>query len=132
MVCSPEAQKEMAAALGLTATVSTPTWNDHTYACTYGYPNGSFTLSVKELSSWPQTYAFYNGARVSDAPTEALQNLGQAGFQGKGGVVVVRKEWKVLTVNVAGLPAQFGVPPTSADSVAVTVADVILACWAGG
>jgi len=34
-------------------------------------------------------------------------------------------------VNPTGLPARFGVPPTSSASVAVTVADLILGCWAG-
>jgi len=34
-------------------------------------------------------------------------------------------------VDNSGLPAQFGVPPTSSGAVAVTVADVILGCWAG-
>jgi len=45
--------------------------------------------------------------------------------------MVVRKDWKVLVVADTGLPAQFGIPPTSAGAVAVTVADVILGCWAG-
>jgi hypothetical protein len=45
--------------------------------------------------------------------------------------VVVRKDWKVLLVDSSGLPAQFGVPSTSSGDVAVTVADVILGCWAG-
>jgi hypothetical protein len=45
--------------------------------------------------------------------------------------VVVRKDWKVLLVNIAGLPAQFAVPPTNRADVAVTVADVILGCWDG-
>jgi hypothetical protein len=37
----------------------------------------------------------------------------------------------VLLVNIAGLPDQFGVPPTNSADVAVTVADVILGCWSG-
>jgi hypothetical protein len=45
--------------------------------------------------------------------------------------MVVRKDWKILTVDISGLPAQFGRPPTSRGDVAVTVADVILACWSG-
>ena len=60
-----------------------------------------------------------------------LEALGQAGFQTTDGSVVVRKDWKVLLVDNTGLPPQFGVPPTSASAVAVTVADVILGCWAG-
>ncbi len=33
--------------------------SDHLYSCRYGYPAGSFALSVKELSSWAQTYAYF-------------------------------------------------------------------------
>jgi hypothetical protein len=45
--------------------------------------------------------------------------------------MVVRKDWKVLLVDVADLPAQFGQPPTSSGDAAVSVADVILGCWSG-
>lgn len=60
-----------------------------------------------------------------------LGNLGQGAFTTTDGSVVVRKDWKVLLVDISGLPARFGVPPTSAADVADTVADVILGCWAG-
>jgi hypothetical protein len=134
-VCAHEAQTDMAAALGESAKVSTPTWTDHRYACTYGYPNanpaGSFEVSVKELSSWNQTYAYYDSLAASLGKVRDLDSLGQAGFQTTNGSVVVRKDWKVLLVDDTGLPPQFGVPPTSAASVSVTVADVILGCWAG-
>ncbi len=134
-VCSKEAQREMASALGETAKVSTPTWIVQRYACTYGYPTstpaGSFDVSVKELSNWTDTYAYYDALVARLGKSRDLQSLGQAAFQGTDGSVVVRKDWKVLLVDNIGLPAQFGVPPTSSASVAVTVADVILGCWAG-
>jgi len=134
-VCSHEAQREMAAALGETAQVTTPTWLDHRYACTYGYPTaappGSFEVSVQELSSWPETYAYYDGLATRLGKSRDLEALGQAAFQTTDGSVVVRKDWKVLLVDNTGLPAEFGVPPTSSTAVAVTVADVILGCWAG-
>jgi hypothetical protein len=60
-----------------------------------------------------------------------LEALGQGAFQTTNGSVVVRKDWKVLVVDDTGLPARFWVPTTSSGSVAVTVADVILGCWAG-
>src|SRR5450755_1412163 len=62
---------------------------------------------------------------------KALGNLGQGAFRTSSGDVVVRKDWKVLLVDVSGLPSQFGVPPTSATDVAFTLADLILGCWAG-
>jgi len=129
MVCHAEAQ--MADALGIKATVTDKTWVDHRYTCDYVYPHGRFVLSVQEESSWSETFAYYRslGRRLGNART--LANLGQGAFQTTDGSVVVRKDWKVLLVNIAGLPAQFAVPPTSRADVAVTVADVILGCWNG-
>src|ERR1700689_1160759 len=52
MVCSKEVRDEIAASLGIREErVSTPTWRGHLYSCTYVYPKGSITLSVKELVS---------------------------------------------------------------------------------
>ena len=125
----------MASALGEPAKVSTPSWVDHRYACTYDYPTstpaGSFELSVKESSNWADTYAYYDGLASRLGKSRDLQSLGQAAFQAADGSVVVRKDWKVLRVDSTGLPPNFGVPPTSSAAVAVTVADVILGCWAG-
>jgi len=131
MVCAHEAQREIASALGETATVSTPTWVDHLYTCGYAYPSGSITLSVKELSSWSQTTAYFDGLATRLGKARDLQGLGQGAFQTTDGSVVVRKDWKVLLVDSAKLPSQFGVPATSSGDVAVTVADVILGCWSG-
>lgn len=131
MVCQDEARSDIASALGEKAAVSEPTWQAHLYSCRYTYPTGSFVLSVKELSSWAQTAAYYRtlGTKLGNART--LQGLGQGAFQTTDGSVVVRKDWKVLLVDSSSLPASFGIPPTSSGDVAVTVADVILGCWAG-
>jgi hypothetical protein len=131
MVCRLKAQGEINQVLGVTATVSARTWVDHKYSCRYGYPNGSFVLSVKELSSWNQTLAYFHGLGTQLGGPETLGNLGQGAFRTSGGDVVVRKDWKVLLVDVSGLPSQFGVPPTSATDVAFTLADLILGCWDG-
>ena len=131
MVCAREAQKDMAEALGVKAVVSKPTWVNHAYGCQFRYPNGSFALTVKELSSWSQTYAHYGALARQLGRVKTIRNLGQGSYQTRNGTVIVRKDWKVLSVDVSGLPAQFGDPPTSRSDVAVTVADVILACWAG-
>jgi hypothetical protein len=130
-VCAHEAQADIASALGVTATVSTPTWVDHLYSCTYRYPTGSMELSVKELSSWAQTLAYFDRLGDHMGRARSIANIGQGAFQTTDGSMVVRKDWKVLLVDAAGLPSQFGVPPTSSGDVAVTVADVILGCWAG-
>jgi len=113
--------------------VSPPSWSvaDHLYACDYRYPTGYFTLSMKELSSWPETYAYFDSLEARLGKARDLENLGQGAFQGNDGSVVVRKDWKVLLVDSSHLPPQFGVPPTQSGDVAVTVADIILGCWTG-
>jgi hypothetical protein len=131
MVCKTKAQGEINQALGVTASVTTRSWIEHDYSCPYVYPDGRFVLSVKELSSWPQTLGYFHSLGNQLGVTRRLPNLGQGAFQTHNGSVVVRKDWKVLLVDVAGLPPQFGQPPTGSGDVAVTVAVVILGCWAG-
>ncbi|HTT85952.1 MAG TPA: hypothetical protein VMF60_01170 [Acidimicrobiales bacterium] len=131
MPCQRKVQGELAEVLGVKAVVEPPTWVDHLYSCRYRYPDGSMQLSIKELSSWAQTYAYYDGLGRQLGDVGKLQNLGQGAFNTGNGSVVVRKDWKVLLVDITGLPAQFGVPPTSRGDIADTVADVILGCWEG-
>ena len=42
--------------------------------------------------------------------SETINGLGQAAIKTTDGSVIVRKDWKVLLVYSAGLPAQFGQP----------------------
>lgn len=131
MVCATKAQKDIAEVLGEKAVVATPTWVGHLYACTFQYPSGSFVLSVKELSSWDETFSYFRSLGSQLGNAGGIQNLGQGAFSTSNGSVVVRKDWKVLLVDISGLPSQFGVPPTPSRDVAVTVADLILGCWEG-
>jgi hypothetical protein len=131
MVCRSKAAEEIDSALGAKGTVSAPTWIDHVYSCRYGYPTGSMVLSVRELSGWAQTRDYFALLGVEMGRTRTIDNLGQGAFQTTDGSMVVRKDWKVLLVDVADLPAQFGQPPTSSGDAAVSVADVILGCWSG-
>ncbi len=131
MVCKTDAPHDVGEALGETAAVTTPTWQDHVYSCHYDYQSGSMSLSVKELSSWPETLAYFHGLGTQLGVARTLPNLGQGAFQTTNGSVVVRKDWKVLLVDPTGLPPRFGNPPTTSSDIAVTVADVILGCWAG-
>jgi hypothetical protein len=130
-VCKSDAPHDVGEALGEKPTVTAPTWVNHLYSCTYKYPNAKMTLTVKELSNPRQTTAYFNslGARLGVA--RKLNFLGQGAFQTTNGSVVVRKDYKVLLVDDTGLPAKFGTPPTTPGNIAVTVADVVLGCWAG-
>ena len=101
--------------LGEFATVSRPTWVHHLYSCQYSYPTGSMVLSVKELSSWAQTKSYFRTLAEQMGKSQSINGLGQAAIKTTDGSIIVRKDWKVLLVNSAGLPDQFGQPPTSSE-----------------
>jgi hypothetical protein len=130
-VCQFEAIQDIDSALGQRATVADRTWVDHLYSCQYRYPTGTLTLSVKELSSWGQTLDYFRSLAQRLGRRRTLLGLGQGAFQTTDGSVVVRKDWKVLLVDISALPARFGRPATSSGYDAVTVGGVILGCWAG-
>jgi hypothetical protein len=132
MVCAKEAQTEIGSNLGLTATrVTTPTWKDHVYTCTYVYPNGSFTLSVKEMSDTKSTTDYFDAYKTQFGVAQNLFGLGQGAFIGKNDDVVARKDYKVLLVDVKNLPKGLGkfVPATTRSDAASNIAASIMACW---
>jgi hypothetical protein len=130
-VCSHKAQSQIDAVFELTSIVSTPTWSDHLYSCTLAFPQGQVRLSVKELSSWSATMAYFEGLGAQLGHKQTLYGLGQGAFLTNGGSVVVRKDWKVLLVD----DSKFDVAALSRQSLGGTaaelVASVIMACWAG-
>ena len=131
MVCSRKAAKEIDATTGTTALVDDVTWVQHRYSCRFGYSTGSMVISVKELSSWPETIAYFDSLATAMGTSQKIYGLGQGAFQATDGSVVVRKDWKVLVVDISGLPAEFGVPSASSGNVALRVSYNILGCWAG-
>ncbi len=131
MICARNAQTEVAAVLGVRTTQPVvPTWTDHIYSCRYTYKNAAMVLSVKELSSKTETDAYFTSLARRLGQTERL-TLGQGGFTTKNHSVVVRKDYKVLLVDISALPARFGVPPGSRGDTAVNVAATIMSCWTG-
>jgi hypothetical protein len=132
MICAAEVQGELAYALGVKPVGPVrPTWVDHLYSCRYVYRNGVLALSVKELSSQAETTAWFDADKQKLGDTAPITGLGQGGFVTSDGSVVVRKDYKVLFIDVAGLPPSFGSPATSRADVAITAADVVMACWSG-
>ena len=131
MVCAEEAAGEIAQVVGAKASVTAPTWADHLYSCGYHYSEGSMVLSVKELSSWTQTYAYFDELAETLHKTAPVKGLGQGAFVVGDGSVVVRKDWKILLVDISGLHGMVGSPPSSRDTVALDAAAVILGCWSG-
>ena len=131
MVCAEEAAGEIAQVVGAKASLTVPTWADHLYSCGYHYSEGTMVLSVKELSSWTQTYAYFDKLAETLHKTAPVKGLGQGAFVVGDGSVVVRKDWKILLVDISGLHGMVGSPPSSRDTVALDAAAVILGCWSG-
>jgi hypothetical protein len=132
MICESEAAQEIYAALGVQPSQPpTPNWTDHLYSCRYVYPFGTMVLSIKELSDAALTTAYYASLQNSLANHTTTQVLGQPAFVGPDGSIVVRKDFKVLHVDVSGVTDQFGVPPHPRADAAFNVAAVIMSCWTG-
>jgi hypothetical protein len=132
MVCAPEAQKDLASALGVATTaVSDPTWVDHVYSCRYMYPDGTMALSVKELSSRSATTAYFKSLRAQLGEAEHLSGVAQGAFVTANGSLVLRKDYKVLLVDTSGLPEPFGSGYKTRDQVAVGAGMTVLGCWTG-
>jgi hypothetical protein len=131
MVCSEKAAGEIAEVVAAKASVTAPTWADHLYSCGYRYREGTMVLSVKELSSWTQTYAYFDELAKTLHKTASVRGLGQGAFVVGDGSVVVRKDWKILVVDISGLHGMVGSPPSSRNTVALDAAAVILGCWSG-
>jgi len=131
MVCQKKAAGEIAQVLGARATVSAPTWIHHSYSCSYHYSQGSMVLSVKELSSWSETYAYFDKLAGKLHKTMPIYGLGQGAFRVRDGSIVVRKDWKILLVDTSGLHGQVGSPRSTPSEVALDAAAVVLGCWNG-
>lgn len=132
MICQPEAVAEIAAALGVqTSTPPTATWSGQVYSCRYVYPTGVMLLSIKELPDQATTTADFTAAQQSLTSHTPIQVLGQNGFAGPDGSLYVRKDFKILHVDVSQLPDHIGEPPYTRADAAFTVAAVIMSCWTG-
>jgi hypothetical protein len=86
---------------------------------------------VKEVADSAQTTAYFDSLAAKLGKTKEIAGLGQGAFQVRDGSVVVRKDFKILLIDVTKLPAQFGVPPASRGDVAINVAETIMGCWTG-
>lgn len=132
MVCADDAQHEISLSLGLELDRPvTPTWSDHLYSCSYTYPVGTITLSVKELTDTGSATAYFTALRSHVTQPATMPGLGQEAYGEPDGSLVVRKDFMVLRIDVGGLPGQFGQPPLSRSEAARRVGADIMNCWAG-
>ena len=136
MVCQKEAITDIYNEATGVQTIKTPTpsWDKstHIFKCVYAYAGGAtMTLSVKEMSSAAETTAYFDNYASTLGKKQDLQGLGQGAFQVNNGSVVVRKDFKVLLVDITKLPKSFGVPAETPGDAAINVAEAILGCWTG-
>ena len=132
MICG-EAKEGIAAVVGVdTARPIVSRWANHLYSCDYVYAGGrKMTLSVKEMSSVAETTAYFDALAKKLHRAPELVGLGEGGFNTRDGSVVVRKDYRVLLVDVSHLPARFGTPPLTRSAFATSVATTIMGCWIG-
>ena len=132
MICQPEAEDEIAEALGvIPRRTPTSSWSDHLYSCRYEYPIGTMTLSVKELPDEGATAAYLAAVQHSLPGYTPIRVSGQNGITAPDGSIYLRKDFKILHVDVGQLPTRIGNPPQTRANAAFTVAAVILSCWTG-
>jgi hypothetical protein len=132
MICETEVKDELTSLLGVRPIAPlTPTWKDHIYSCTYKYKGGRLTLSVKELLDKADTDAYFASLATKLGKTQNINGLGQGAFTTSNKSAVVRKDYKVLLVDISGLPQQFGNPPDTRANIALNVAASIMGCWTG-
>ena len=132
MVCSDEVKGDVAELLGVpTVKPLSPTWIDHVFSCRFVYRQGAMTLSVKEFADQAETNAYFASLATKLGKTEDIQGLGQGAFTTKNLSAVVRKDYKVLVVDISQLPPKFGNPPDSRGNIALNVASTIMSCWTG-
>lgn len=132
MICEPEVKNDLSSLVGLQPNQPlSPTWKDHVYSCTYHYKGGAITLSVKELTDKSSTDAYFDEQAQKLGKSEKINGLAQGAFTTSDKSVVVRKDYKVMLVDISKLPAQFGNPPDSRENIALNVAATIMGCWTG-
>jgi hypothetical protein len=133
MICRQETIEEIGHEAVGVPTISAPraTWSHHRYTCTYRYANATMVLYVQALPTLSATRAFMAGLARTQGEAQTVANVGQGSFETTNGSAVSRKDNKVLVVDVSRLPPTFGRPPVTRADIALSVTDVIFACWRG-
>jgi hypothetical protein len=83
------------------------------------------------MSSVNETTSYFDALGKKLGRGADLPELGEGAFQTRNGSAVVRKDYRVLLVDVSSLPARFGNPLAARSDIAAGVAGVIMVCWIG-
>ena len=132
MVCAPEAQEDIEDLIGaVPSTVGPLQYADHVSTCRYAFDNGSFSLVVQDLPNDLSTANTFDALAKKLGQVQKIDLPGADAFSTTNGSVVLRKDTKVMLVDVAGLPATFGNPPAARADEARLIMKAILGCWTG-
>lgn len=132
MVCQPEAQQDIQDLIGVVPTKVGPVqYTNHTTTCRYAYADGSFTLVVEDLPNDITTTRTYEALAGKLGRTTSFDLPDAQGYSTSEGSVVLRRDTKVMLVDVTALPATFGDPPNSRGNTALLIMKAVLNCWTG-
>jgi hypothetical protein len=132
MVCGDDIMGKVVQVLKLTKKpVTTTTWANQLYTCTYALPMGPMVLSVKQSSSNAAAKAYFTSLRSTLGPTETLVGLGEGAYRTTTGIAVVVKDNMTLKVDTTRLPAVFGPEDQKRTDLSNQIASDVLGCWTG-
>jgi hypothetical protein len=132
MVCQPEAQSDIEDLIGVVPSQVGPIqYANHVSTCRYTYANGSFTLIVQDLPNDLTTTKAYEALAGKLGRVDAIDLPDAQAFSTTEGSIVLRKDTKVMLVDVDGLPSTFGSPPSPRADAARLIMKAVLGCWTG-
>lgn len=131
MVCGEDIRNKVRQALALASPpVTSNSFADGRYSCTYRLPPGPLVLSVQQSASPAAANRFFATERAR-LGGDTLPGLGEAAFGTGSGTVLVVKDSETLTVNATGLPVVFGGQRQQRNDLAYEIASAVLGCWTG-
>ena len=130
MVCGGDVRSDIAAIVGRpTVPVTSRTWIDRLYTCSFALPVGPLVLSVKESGDPAAARAYYASTRSRVPAAKDTPGLGEVAYLSPDGIVGLIKDDVTLTVDATGLPPVFGPEGQKRTDFAYEVATVVLGCW---
>jgi hypothetical protein len=132
MVCAPEAQQDIQDLIGVVPTAVGPIqYANHTSTCRYAYANGAFTLVVQDLPNDITTTKTYEALAGRLGKIDSIDLPDAQAFTTNDGSIVLRRDTKVMLVDVTQLPGTFGSPPSPRADAARLIMKAVLNCWVG-
>ena len=132
MVCLPEAQQDIQDIIGVVPTAVGPIqYANHTSTCRYAYSNGAFTLVVQDLPNDITTTRTYEAHAGKLGRVEKIDLPDAEAYTTNDGSIVLRRDTKVMLVDVTQLPGTFGNPPSPRGDAARLIMKAVLNCWVG-